>query len=121
MTIDTHLPVRTRRRSTPAALLSSGVALLLGAATLAACSPTSADVPEPSPLTERLQSLVDEGFPAALASVTEADGHRTDVAVGVGDLESGARPPVDGEVRIGSNTKMYVATIVLQLVDEGAV
>lgn len=121
MTTTEHLPVPARRHSTPNVFLASGVALLLGATTLAACSPTSADVPERTPLTERLQSLVDEGFPAALASVTGADGTQTDVAVGVGDRESGVEPPVDGEVRIGSNTKMYVATIVLQLVDEGAV
>lgn len=139
MIIDEHLPVRPqrpsnpvpgvvpapagagRRRRRPSGLLASGVALLLGTAGLAACGPTAASVTPETPLTQRLESLVDEGFPAALASVTTADGHRTDVAVGVGDLESGERPPVDGEVRIGSNTKMYVATIVLQLVDEGAV
>lgn len=77
--------------------------------------------PEVTPLTRRLQSLVDAGFPAVLASITEANGDHVDVSVGKGNLESDAEPAVDGEVRVGSNTKMYVATIVLQLVEEGTV
>ena len=40
---------------------------------------------------------------------------------GVGDLTTGADVPVDGRVRIGSNTKTFTATVVLQLVGEGAV
>lgn len=77
--------------------------------------------PEPTPLTRHLQRLLDAGFPAVIASVTQANGDHVDMAVGKGALEPGAELPVDGEVRIGSNTKMYVATIVLQLVEEGAV
>ena len=40
---------------------------------------------------------------------------------GVGNLETGARVPLDGQVRIGSNTKTFVAVTLLQLVDEGTV
>lgn len=39
---------------------------------------------------------------------------------GVGDLETRAPVPVNGHYRIGSTTKTFVATVVLQLVAEGA-
>lgn len=42
-------------------------------------------------------------------------------AVGTGDLSTGEAPPIDGEVRIGSNTKTVVAAIIMQLVEEGKV
>ncbi|MET4582647.1 D-alanyl-D-alanine carboxypeptidase [Conyzicola nivalis] len=70
---------------------------------------------------ERLDGLVDLGFPAALASVTHPDGEHDDYVAGVGDIATGSEVPVDGEVRIGSNTKTYTAVVVLQLVEEGLV
>jgi D-alanyl-D-alanine carboxypeptidase len=70
---------------------------------------------------ERLDGLVDIGFPAALASVTHPDGDHDDYVAGVGDIETGEDVPVDGEVRVGSNTKTYTAVVVLQLVEEGLV
>ena len=42
-------------------------------------------------------------------------------AAGVADLETGAPVTLDDHVRIASNTKTFVATVVLQLVDEGHV
>jgi D-alanyl-D-alanine carboxypeptidase len=39
----------------------------------------------------------------------------------VGDRATGAPVPVDGRVRIGSNTKAFVAVVVLQLVAEGRI
>lgn len=76
---------------------------------------------EAAALEERLETLVDAGYPGALATVTKPDGTRVDVAVGVGDLATGEAPPLDSEVRIASNTKMFTATIVMQLVEEGSV
>ncbi len=67
-------------------------------------------------LEDRLQALVDAGYPAALVSVTEPDGERHDAAAGDADNTAG-----DAELRVGSNTKMFVAAVVLQLVDEGLV
>ena len=67
------------------------------------------------------QSLVDGGFPAALAAVTKADGSTVGVAVGKGNLETGEAPPLDGEVRIGSSTKTFTAVVILQLVQEGTI
>ncbi|MEV4805921.1 serine hydrolase domain-containing protein [Nonomuraea sp. NPDC049421] len=59
-----------------------------------------------------------KGATAALARVT--DGGRTWAgAAGVRDLRRAGRPAPNGYFRIGSVTKAFVATVVLQLVDEG--
>lgn len=42
-------------------------------------------------------------------------------AAGIANLETGAPVTLDDHVRIASNTKTFVATVVLQLVDEGLV
>lgn len=69
----------------------------------------------------QLDGLVELGFPAALASVTLPNGDHSDYVSGVGDIETGEKVPIDGEVRVGSNTKTYTAVVVLQLVQEGLV
>jgi D-alanyl-D-alanine carboxypeptidase len=70
---------------------------------------------------ERLDGLVETGFPGALGSLTHPNGAHDDYVAGVGNVKSGAEVPVDGEVRVGSNTKTYTAVVVLQLVEEGLV
>ena len=70
---------------------------------------------------EQLDGLVNRGFPAALGSLTHPDGSHDDYVSGVGNVETGEDVPLDGEVRIGSNTKMFTAVTVLQLVEEGLV
>jgi D-alanyl-D-alanine carboxypeptidase len=110
-----------RRRLRTIVAVSSAVALVAGAVTAGAWIRTSQEPDDAgTALESRMQSLVDAGYPAALASVTHADDRRADVAVGAGDVTTGAEPPEDGEVRVASNTKMFVATVVLQLVEEGA-
>lgn len=75
-----------------------------------------------SPVQTSLNELVsDDGFPAALAAVTAANGKTRDYTAGVAELGTKKPVPVNGEVRIASNTKMFTATVVLQLVDEGLV
>jgi D-alanyl-D-alanine carboxypeptidase len=83
--------------------------------------------PAPRPeLQQRLEHLVATGAPGVVALVNDGSrsGHRHHhriwtAASGVADLQSG-RPmrPEDG-FRAGSQTKPFVATVVLQLVDEG--
>ncbi|MFF2806620.1 serine hydrolase domain-containing protein [Streptomyces sp. NPDC058000] len=69
-----------------------------------------------------LHRLVQEDrFPAALAATTGRDGRTHNYTAGVADLTTGAKVPVDGQVRAGSNTKAFTATVVLQLVGEGKV
>jgi D-alanyl-D-alanine carboxypeptidase len=99
--------------TTPAAAISS-----VGAT--GDVSDTSAE-PDAGLIRGQLQTLVDSGYPSAFAAVTDPDGNTTTVSVGTGNLATGDPAPVDGQVRIASNTKMFVSTIVLQLVDEGAV
>jgi len=53
--------------------------------------------------------------------VTATAGNVIGAAVGTRDLSTGEAPPIDGEVRIGSNTKTVVAAIIMQLVEEGKV
>ena len=68
-----------------------------------------------------LQSLVDAGYPAALATVRDPQGNTTNAVAGTGNLETGEAPPLDGEVRAGSNTKTFVAVVLMQLVQEGKI
>ncbi|MFE4020640.1 serine hydrolase domain-containing protein [Streptomyces sp. NPDC059101] len=67
------------------------------------------------------QLMKDDRYPAALASTTARGGQVHNYAVGVADLRTKARVPVDGRVRAGSNTKTFTAVVVLQLVAEGKV
>ena len=94
-------------------------AIALGAAGGAASAAPSKG--EAESLKARAQGLVEAGYPAALAAVTDAKGESAGVAVGKGSLETGQAPPMDGEVRIGSNTKTFVAVVVMQMVQEGKV
>lgn len=133
----THQPPRTLRAGTLAATL--GLAALVASAGPGAAAPTSSagaapTVPAPAapattgsgPATDavqrRLDRLVSEsGFPGVLASVRGPDGRTRTYTAGTGDLRTGAPVPADGRVRIASNTKIFTATVVLQLVAEGAV
>ncbi len=63
----------------------------------------------------------DDRFPGALAAVRDRDGRTHNYTAGVADLKTRKKVPVDGQVRIASNTKTFVATVVLQLVGEGKV
>jgi D-alanyl-D-alanine carboxypeptidase len=58
-----------------------------------------------------------DGAPGALAEVRDRRGE-TVLTSGVADLDTGAPMRADSSFRIGSMTKMYVATVVLQLVGE---
>jgi CubicO group peptidase (beta-lactamase class C family) len=77
------------------------------------------------PSSDELARLLDEacerhGVPGAVAGVS-ADGEVTVAASGVARLPSGAAVTADTLFLIGSITKVWTATLVMQLVDEGAV
>ena len=128
-----HRPARRRG----AAVTLAACAVVGGLAWTAPAVATDADAPSrptgaavtparpPAPdreLQAALDGLVaDHGFPGALATVVDARGRERDYTAGVGDLETGRRVPRDGQVRIGSNTKTFTASVVLQLVAEGKV
>jgi D-alanyl-D-alanine carboxypeptidase len=89
-------------------------AVLVVPAGAAVAAPTGAD------LQQKLEAVHAAGMPGVFAEVR--DGHRTwTPAAGVIDVRTG-RPVRDGlQHRVGSITKTFVATTVLQLVGEGRV
>ncbi|WP_051181690.1 serine hydrolase domain-containing protein [Nocardia vinacea] len=87
---------------------------------LAASSAQPATV-HPQVLQARLDDLVRSAFVPGAQLVVTADGDATQINSGVGDLATGAPFPDDAQVRIASNTKTFVATVVLQLVGEGRI
>ncbi|MFB8172854.1 serine hydrolase domain-containing protein [Kitasatospora purpeofusca] len=105
------------------AAATAGLALTAFAPAPAAAAPQpDAARQRPDVVQQRLDALVkDDGMPAALASVKGRDGRNRTYTAGVGNLATGAGVPVDGQIRAGSNTKAFVAVVVLQLVAEGKI
>ena len=68
-----------------------------------------------------IQTLVDNAYPGALAAKTDKDGNTVGATAGKGNLATGEAPPLDGEVRIASNTKTFVAVLIMKMVEEGKV
>jgi len=74
-----------------------------------------------NPLQRALDRItVQGGAPGAEAVVTD-HGRLTETRSGVGDVTTGKPYPHDAVFRVGSITKTFVATVVLQLVAEGKV
>ncbi|MFI6484935.1 serine hydrolase domain-containing protein [Nonomuraea sp. NPDC050663] len=71
-------------------------------------------------LQQAIEEVAASGFSGVLVRVNDENGEWTGSA-GVRKLGEPGKPSVDGHFRIGSNTKTFVATVVLQLVAEGAV
>ncbi|WP_328601383.1 serine hydrolase domain-containing protein [Nocardia terrae] len=93
------------------------VAACLALAAVAGCGGRTAKsdpaTPLPAQVTDALTDLVGSGLPAAQAVISGPEGTRTATA-GTGYVEG-------SHFRIGSVTKSFVATVVLQLVGEGSV
>ncbi|BCJ55499.1 serine hydrolase [Actinoplanes sp. NBRC 14428] len=107
------------------ALASAGAAPAsgpAGAAPAPALAAAAAHGQHRDALQRSLDGLVaDDGFPGVLASVRESNGKTRTYTAGVSDLRTKAKVPENGRVRIASNTKMFTATVVLQLVGEGKI
>ncbi|MFE4369759.1 serine hydrolase domain-containing protein [Streptomyces sp. NPDC056835] len=71
-------------------------------------------------LRKAIQEIVDSGLAGVSLRVNDERGEWVGSA-GVAELGEAAEPPVNGYVRIGSNTKTFTATLVLQLVAEGKI
>ncbi|MCA2224448.1 serine hydrolase domain-containing protein [Nonomuraea aurantiaca] len=78
---------------------------------------TGQDRPE---LRKAIEEIVDSGFVGVSLRVHDERGEWAGSA-GAAVLGGTAKPPIDGHVRIGSATKTFTATLVLQLVAEGKV
>ena len=110
-----------RRRSVVWRVLAVPVAAAIALGAVGGAASAAPSKGEAESLKSRAQGLVEAGYPAALAAVSDSKGESAGVAVGKDNLETGQAPPMDGEVRIGSNTKTFVAVVVMQLVQEGKV
>ena len=96
-------------------------ALLLGLALPAAAQPAPPPpVTSPADLQRLLDAVVVTGAPGAIGAV-EDDGRTIRRVSGVGNLRTGQPPRPVQTFRVASQTKAFVATIVLQLVAEGRV
>ncbi|MGW1145151.1 serine hydrolase domain-containing protein [Streptomyces sp. NPDC002454] len=105
-----------------AAALTVLAALTAGLVTSTPAAFAASPARTPDPVQRELDALVrGGGAPGALAGTVRADGTVRHHTAGVGDLATGAKVPRDGSIRIGSNTKAFTATVVLQLVGEGRV
>ncbi|GAB4587834.1 serine hydrolase domain-containing protein [Nocardia sp. IFM 10818] len=71
-------------------------------------------------LQQVIEEIVDSGFVGVSLRVNDERGEWVGSA-GLAELGGTAKPPIDGHVRIASNTKTFTATLVLQLVAEGMI
>lgn len=108
---------RWRGRHRAALALVVGTTLL---ATVGCGKTTNSPAPRAAEVSDALTAMVRSGIPGAQAVITDSDGQRS-ITAGAGDLATGVPYPEGAHIRIGSITKTFVATVVLQLVAEGAV
>ncbi|MER6362559.1 serine hydrolase domain-containing protein [Kitasatospora sp. NPDC001527] len=124
-------------RTTPATSATRAVRLAaaaLAGATVLALAPTAAVAADGGSapatasagaaarvdLSPELRAIVERGSSTAALGEARENGRRVwRDAAGVNDLDSPRPPRADGRFRIGSVTKTFVSTVVLQLVDEG--
>lgn len=109
-----RLPRIFRRAATTAV----AAALVAGAAAPALAAPGAG--PDRPELQQAIQEIVDSGLAGVQLRVRDERGEWVG-STGVRELGQTAAPPTDGHFRIGSNTKTFVATLVLQLVAAGDV
>ncbi|MEU1206412.1 serine hydrolase domain-containing protein [Nocardia sp. NPDC005825] len=96
---------------------------LVAALVAQGCATHDTEAESPGGVGPRLTRLLDDlvtrhGFPGAQVTIDGPGGHRV-LTAGVGDTGTGVPIAADARVRIGSNTKTFVAAVVLQLVDAG--
>ncbi|WP_051467433.1 serine hydrolase domain-containing protein [Actinomadura oligospora] len=107
----------SERKSSRRARAAAAVAV--SAITLGVLASPATAATRPHTIQQGLDDLVrTDGVPAALATVQDGDGRSDTYTAGVGDLSTGSPVPVDGQVRIGSNTKTFTAVVMLQLAGE---
>ncbi|RSN15652.1 serine hydrolase [Nonomuraea sp. WAC 01424] len=116
-------PATPRWRRALAPATAAAVALsVLGLAAAPAAAEAGARARPADAVQTALEGLVGAGgFPGTLASTRDRGGRVLDYTAGVADLATRAKVPRNGKVRIGSTTKTFLATLVLQLAGEGKI
>lgn len=117
--------VHLDKPSTTAAEMARKITAVLDAAgatsTDSGAAPAAAAAGQDRPkLQKAIEEIVDSGFVGVSLRVHDERGEWVGSA-GAAELGGAAKPPTNGHVRIGSNTKTFTATLVLQLVAEGKV
>ncbi|MYT27525.1 MULTISPECIES: serine hydrolase domain-containing protein [unclassified Streptomyces] len=118
--------VRMPRASRRLVLTALATTLLAGVAVPAVATAGSTAAPKAAAgqkrpeLQKAIQGIVDSGLTGVQMRVHDQRGDWVGSA-GVSKLGATAKPPTDGYFRIGSATKTFTATLVLQLVAEGKV
>ncbi|MEV4250498.1 serine hydrolase domain-containing protein [Streptosporangium canum] len=115
---------RAPRALRPVVVTALAAALLAGAATPALATADGKAVPKATAEQDRpelqkaIQAIVDAGFLGMQMRVNDERGEWVG-STGQRKLGASAKPPTNGLFRIGSTTKPFIATVVLQLVADG--
>jgi len=96
----------------------AAAAALVGATATGALATPSTGGPDRAKLQRDARAILAQGSPGVIAEVSTPHG-RTTIRAGFGNTETKTPVPENAKFRIGSFTKTYVATTVLQLVGEG--
>lgn len=111
--------VPARRRWHRLSAVTASVAMILAGVSAPAEATQRAQPEQPPPgTTQALRDLVAAGIPGVIVHIRDGD-REWDLASGVADVVSRRKARVDDRVRIGSVTKTFVATVLLQLEGEG--
>ncbi|GAA3638433.1 serine hydrolase domain-containing protein [Kineosporia mesophila] len=117
MTTDTATRKSAHPRRRTAVALSAAV--LAGSGAIAAAGAASAGTPAPSgqgPMRDVAEQVLASGAPGYVARIN--DGRRTAFTVaGLADIATGRPLTARDQFEIGSNTKTFMSTLALQLVD----
>src|SRR4051794_5290089 len=109
----------TRRLAASAALAGAALAVALPAASAKAAErPAASRSPVDATVRRSIDRLVDAGAPGAVALVRE-HGRTARLAAGYADTRTKRRMRPSDRFRVGSVTKTFVATAILQLAGEG--
>ncbi|MGK5552529.1 serine hydrolase domain-containing protein [Actinomadura kijaniata] len=117
---------RTFRISRPVAVTALAVGLVAGVAPGAAAvdgrvaAPNAVAGQDRPEVRKAVQAFVDAGFAGIQVRVNDERGEWA-VSAGVRKLGGTAKPPTNGLFRLGSTTKTFTATLVLQLVADGRI
>ncbi|MFB7614989.1 serine hydrolase domain-containing protein [Kitasatospora sp. NPDC056181] len=106
------------------AVAAAGVVVVATGATGAVAAPAAATaaVPDTAGVRAALQAAVNAGAPGAFAVIRDhgaAEG-KVSLTVGKADLD-GTPMNADWRFRVGSNSKMFTAVLVMQLVEQGRI
>lgn len=105
------------------AVAAAGVVIVATGATGAAAAPAPASaVPDTAGVRAALQSAVNAGAPGAFAVIRDHGGAEPKLSLTVGKADLDGTPMnADWQFRVGSNSKMFAAVLVMRLAEQGRI